>query len=85
MAGGVRWIELTIASKNDIPIYCPAITLDDMVHFLSFSNPGLIIDIAADIRSINSHAVYAKTPGMVLLGGRVIKHHICNANLKVTR
>ncbi|KAI8829291.1 deoxyhypusine synthase-like protein [Chytriomyces cf. hyalinus JEL632] len=72
------------AYKNDIPIYCPAITdgsLGDMIYFHSFRNPGLIIDIAADIRSINNHAVYAKKTGMVILGGGVIKHHICNANL----
>ncbi|KAJ3212344.1 hypothetical protein HDU82_002388 [Entophlyctis luteolus] len=72
------------AYKNDIPIYCPAITdgsIGDMVYFHSFRNPGLIIDIASDIRSINNQAVYAKKTGMIILGGGVVKHHICNANL----
>jgi deoxyhypusine synthase len=70
--------------KNNIPVYCPAITdgsLGDMIYFHSYKNPGLIVDIAADIRSINSEAVFAKKTGMIILGGGVIKHHICNANL----
>ncbi|KAH6572124.1 hypothetical protein BASA50_001114 [Batrachochytrium salamandrivorans] len=72
------------AYKNNIPVYCPAFTdgsLGDMVYFHGFKNPGLIIDIAADIRGVNNEAVHAKKTGMVILGGGVIKHHICNANL----
>ncbi|KAJ3309116.1 hypothetical protein HDV04_000491 [Boothiomyces sp. JEL0838] len=72
------------AYKHNIPVYCPALTdgsLGDMIYFHSFKNPGLIIDIASDIRSINDHAVHAKKTGMIILGGGVIKHHICNANL----
>ncbi|XP_071947181.1 deoxyhypusine synthase-like [Antedon mediterranea] len=72
------------AYKNEIPVFCPAITdgsIGDMVYFHSYKNPGLRIDIAEDIRLINSQAVYASHTGMILLGGGVIKHHICNANL----
>ncbi|KAI8889581.1 deoxyhypusine synthase [Backusella circina FSU 941] len=71
-------------SKNNIPVYCPAITdgsLGDMIYFHSYKNPGLIIDIAADIRNMNNEAVFAKKTGMIILGGGIIKHHICNANL----
>ncbi|KAJ2962307.1 hypothetical protein NQZ79_g2544 [Umbelopsis isabellina] len=71
-------------AKNDIPVYCPALTdgsLGDMIYFHSYKNPGLIVDIAGDIRSINNQAVFAKKTGMIILGGGVIKHHICNANL----
>ncbi|KAI8072692.1 deoxyhypusine synthase [Gongronella butleri] len=71
-------------AKNDIPVYCPALTdgsLGDMIYFHSFKNPGLIVDIAADIRLMNNEAVFAKKTGMIILGGGVIKHHICNANL----
>lgn len=70
--------------KNNIPVFCPAITdgsLGDMIYFQSYSNPGLIVDIAQDIRRINNIAVVAKKSGMIILGGGVIKHHICNANL----
>lgn len=71
-------------AKNDIPVFCPAITdgsLGDMIYFHSIRNPGLIIDIAADIRGMNNNAVHARKTGMIILGGGLIKHHICNANL----
>ncbi|KAJ2771349.1 Deoxyhypusine synthase [Coemansia nantahalensis] len=72
------------AYKNDIPVYCPAITdgsLGDMLYFHSYRSPGLVVDVVQDIRAINTEAVYAKRTGMVILGGGLIKHHICNANL----
>ncbi|CAG8500588.1 8001_t:CDS:2 [Cetraspora pellucida] len=72
------------AYKNNIPVYCPALTdgsLGDMIYFHSFKNPGLIIDIVSDIRSINNQAVFAKKTGIIILGGGIVKHHICNANL----
>ncbi len=40
-----------------------------------------MLDIASDICAMNNSAVYAKKSGMIILGGGVIKHHICNANL----
>lgn len=72
------------AYKNNIPVFCPALTdgsLGDMIYFHSYKNPGLIIDIVEDIRRINSQAVYAQKTGMIILGGGVSKHHTCNANL----
>ena len=72
------------AYKNNIPVYCPALTdgsLGDMLYFHSFKNPGLVIDIVSDIHAINNEAVFAPKTGMIILGGGVIKHHICNANL----
>lgn len=36
------------AAKNQIPVFCPALTdgsLGDMLYFHSFKNPGLILDI----------------------------------------
>ncbi|OLL24858.1 putative deoxyhypusine synthase [Neolecta irregularis DAH-3] len=70
--------------KNRIPVFCPALTdgsLGDMIYFHSFKSEGLIVDIAADIRKINTMAVRAKNTGMIILGGGIVKHHICNANL----
>lgn len=74
------------AYKNDIPIFCPALTdgsLGDMLYFHTFkSSPQqLRIDIVEDIRKINTIAVRAKRTGMIILGGGVVKHHIANANL----
>jgi deoxyhypusine synthase len=70
--------------KNDIPVFCPAITdgsLGDMIYFHSYSKPGMVLDLVQDIRALNNQAVRAGATGMVILGGGVMKHHICNANL----
>ena len=83
------------AAHHDIPVFCPALTdgsLGDMIYFHSFrakdDSPSLtspdsplIIDIASDIRRLNTLAVRAECTGMIILGGGVMKHHICNANL----
>lgn len=74
------------AYKNDIPVFCPALTdgsLGDMLYFHTFkTSPGhLKVDIVEDIRKINTMAVRAKRAGMIILGGGVIKHHIANACL----
>jgi deoxyhypusine synthase len=72
--------------KNDIPVFCPALTdgsLGDMLYFHTFkvSPLQLKIDIVEDIRKINTIAVRAKRAGMIILGGGVVKHHIANACL----
>ena len=72
------------AYKNNIPVYSPALTdgsLGDMIYFHSYKNPGLVVDIASDLRAMNNEAVFAKHTGMIILGGGLVKHHICNANL----
>ncbi|OIS99403.1 PREDICTED: deoxyhypusine synthase [Nicotiana attenuata] len=83
------------AYKNRIPVFCPGLTdgsLGDMLYFHSFKkgdpdnpdlNPGLVIDIVGDIRAMNSEAVHAgsRKTGMIILGGGLPKHHVCNANM----
>lgn len=72
------------AYKNNIPVFCPAITdgsLGDMLYFHSFQETGLAIDIVEDIRAMNDTAVFARHTGIIILGGGLVKHHICNANL----
>lgn len=72
------------AAKNKIPVFSPALTdgsLGDMMYFHSFRNPGLVIDIVSDLRRLNTMAVKSSNSGVIILGGGVIKHHICNANL----
>ncbi|KAN0079141.1 Deoxyhypusine synthase [Elaphomyces granulatus] len=76
----------TWAARNDIPIFCPALTdgsLGDMLYFHTYrSSPRrLRIDIIDDVRRINTLAVRAPRAGMIILGGGVIKHHISNACL----
>lgn len=72
------------AHKNNIPVFCPAITdgsLGDIIYFHSYKNPGLVLDLVEDIRGINSIAVQAVNSGMIIVGGGVVKHHTANANL----
>lgn len=83
------------AWKNDIPIFCPALTdgsLGDMLYFHTFRTASLSapfpaaashlnLNITPDIRRLNTMAVRAARTGMIILGGGVVKHHICNANL----
>ena len=74
------------AYKNDIPVFCPALTdgsLGDMMYFHTFKTTPqqLRVDIVEDIRKINTIAVRAKRTGMIILGGGIVKHHIANANL----
>lgn len=74
------------AYKNDIPVFCPALTdgsLGDMLYFHTFKSSPKFLDISItrDIRKINDIAMNAKRAGMIILGGGVVKHHIANACL----
>nr|AVP25520.1 homospermidine synthase [Parsonsia alboflavescens] len=75
------------AYKNKIPVYCPAITdgsIGDMLYFHSFRNPAsLIVDIVQDVRNMDDEIVLAglRKTGIIILGGGLPKHHICNANM----
>lgn len=75
------------AAKNEIPVFCPALTdgsLGDIMFFHSFKSPGLVVDIISDLKRLNSMAQKAVNSGMLIVGGGLIKHHICNANLMVS-
>ncbi|MBS3075536.1 deoxyhypusine synthase [Candidatus Pacearchaeota archaeon] len=70
--------------KNNIDVYCPAITdgsLGDMIHFFMYEHKDFKIDIASDIHKLNEYTIVQKKTGIILLGGGVMKHHICNANM----
>lgn len=43
----------------------------------------ILISFKIDIRRINRQSLRAINSGMIILGGGVTKHHICNANLMV--
>lgn len=71
-------------AKYHIPVFCPAITdgsLGDMMYFHSYKKPGLVVDILSDLRLLNTMAVRSINSGMIIMGGGIVKHHICNANL----
>ena len=72
------------AAKNDIPVFSPALTdgsVGDMLYFHSYKASGFVLDIGEDIRRINDLAVQSHATGIIILGGGLVKHHICNANL----
>ncbi|KAF9006412.1 Deoxyhypusine synthase [Cyathus striatus] len=72
------------AYKNDIPVFCPALTdgsIGDMIYFHSFRSPGLVLDIVQDIRALNELSRKSRKAGMIILGGGVCKHQIANAML----
>ncbi|GMI19370.1 hypothetical protein TrCOL_g7640 [Triparma columacea] len=72
------------AAKNKIPVFCPALTdgsVGDMIYFHSYKRDGFVLDIAKDIRLVNDCAVKSHATGMLILGGGLVKHHTCNANL----
>ena len=72
------------AAVNDIPVFCPALTdgsFGDMLYFHSYKKSGFFLDIGEDIRKINDLAVQSHATGMIILGGGLVKHHTCNANL----
>ncbi len=72
------------AWKNNIPVFCPALmdgSLGDMVYFFKNSNPDFTLDIASDTENFNNSSIGKKTTGMIILGGGVVKHAICNCNL----
>ncbi len=70
--------------KKDIRVYCPAITdgsIGDMIHFFLYEHPDFKMDIVSDIHDLNEYTTIQKKTGIILLGGGIMKHHICNANL----
>ncbi len=72
------------ANKNNIPVYCPAITdgsIGDMLYFFSYDFPDFRIDSVQDIREMNDITINAKKTGLIILGAGVIKHHILNSNM----
>lgn len=56
--------------KNDIPVFCPAITdgsLGDMLYFHNYRRPELYIDLIDDIRKLNDIAVRAHCTGQFII------------------
>jgi len=71
------------AYKNNIPIYCPAITdgsfgfqLQDLRNSMDFQ-----VDVVKDMKNIVLEASPKDQIGLIVLGGGVAKHHAILANL----
>nr|GEW42556.1 deoxyhypusine synthase isoform X2 [Tanacetum cinerariifolium] len=83
---GLDWLPNNISNKNDILVLYPGLTngsLGDMLLLHSFRNTGLVVDVVQDLRAINGEAMHAsrRKTRMIILGGGLPKHYICNVNL----
>lgn len=70
--------------KKDIKVFCPAImdgSLGDMIYFFKSKNKDFKLDITDDAVELNNSSLGKHKTGMIILGGGVVKHSICNANL----
>lgn len=72
------------AYKNNIPVFCPALTdgsMGDMIYFFKYRRPDFLLDMTQDMRDIVDIALNAPLTGCFILGGGVAKHHVLNANI----
>ncbi|MEM4638065.1 MAG: deoxyhypusine synthase [Candidatus Woesearchaeota archaeon] len=72
------------AYKNNIPIFCPALTdgsLGDLMYFQKQKRKDFIIDMVEDHTKIINIALNQEKTGAIILGGGVSKHYILNANI----
>lgn len=72
------------AAKNDIPVFCPAITDGSLgFHLYLFQEKynDFVIDIIDDFRELLCNLSYDDVKGIIALGGGVSKHHAILATL----
>lgn len=71
------------AYKNDIPVFCPAITdggIGDVLFTNAYKN-DLVIDVIEDIKELAKIAIRSPKTGAIIMGGGIPKHHILNSNI----
>ncbi len=69
---------LTQCSKNDIPLFCPAITDGSFgFHLFLFQqdHPDFIVDVVKDFKGLITASSYDDKKAIITLGGGVSKHH----------
>jgi deoxyhypusine synthase len=72
------------ASKNGIPIFCPAVTdgaFGFQLYFYKQKNPEFAIDASGDLKPLGQIVLDADKTAGIILGGGVAKHHAIGANL----
>jgi deoxyhypusine synthase len=66
------------AAKNNVPIFCPAITdgaLGFHLHLFQQDHPDFIVDLVKDFGNILLTTSHDEKKGVIALGGGVSKHH----------
>ncbi len=72
------------ASKNEIPIFCPAITdgaFGLQTFFYKQDHKDFGIDVTADMQRLAEIVLQSKKTGAIILGGGVAKHHTIGVNI----
>lgn len=72
------------ARRNNIPIFCPAITdgaLGLQIYFFKQKHKDFSIDVTADMKRLIEITLNAEKTGAIILGGGFAKHHILGVNL----
>jgi len=72
------------AARNDIPVFCPALTdgsIGDLFYFQRHKHPDFYIDIVSDHEKIVELALSYEKTGAIVLGGGVPKHYVLNSNI----
>jgi len=66
------------AAKNNVPIFCPAITDGSFgfhLYLYQQKHPDFIIDVVKDFGNILLCTSYDEKKGVIALGGSISKHH----------
>ena len=72
------------AAKNNVPVFCPAITDAGLgFHLWLFQQkyPDFVIDVVQDFKNIVLSTSHDEIKGVIALGGGVSKHHAIQATL----
>ena len=72
------------ASKNNIPIFCPAPTdgaFGLQLYFFKQKHPEFGIDVSADMKHLADIVLNAEKTGAIILGGGFAKHHTIGVNI----
>jgi len=72
------------AAKNDVPIYCPAITdagLGFHLYLFQQKHKDFIVDVVGDFGNILLGTSFDDKKGVIALGGSISKHHAILATL----
>lgn len=70
------------AIKNNIPLYCPAITdgsIGDIITFFKAKHPEFALDITEENQHLTKQLLNAPETACVILGGGVSKHFLLNS------
>ena len=72
------------AAKNNIPIFCPAITdgaLGFHLYLYQQKHSDFIVDVVKDFGNILFATSYDEKKGVIALGGSISKHHAIRCTL----